>query len=73
MSGGVERGDAFAAADRLGWAIDPKPNKKGYLKMRCSCGRHITWLHKTPSNPHYYQQRVAHMERTYGGPQAAGV
>lgn len=63
MSGGVEREDVYAAADELGWTIDDKPGGNGYFKMRCPCGKHLKWLHKTPSNPNYYRETIAYMRR----------
>lgn len=61
MAGGTEREDVFAEAARLTWTIDERPNRKGYLKMRCPCGKHQKWLHKTPSNPNYFRDVVSHM------------
>lgn len=66
MAGGVEREDVFAAAKELGWAIETKPNGKGYLKLRCPCGKHLHWLHKTPSNPNYYREFIKQMHRACG-------
>lgn len=63
VSGGVEREDVYRAAAELGWTIDDKPNKNGYFKMRCPCGKHVTWLHKTPSNPNYYRERIGVLRR----------
>lgn len=62
MSGGNGREDVFAYADANDWKID-EPNKKGYLKMRCPCGQHLKWLHKTPSNPNYYRECLQWMKR----------
>jgi len=74
MSGGNEREDVFAAALELDWTIDDKPNKHGYLKMKCGCGKHITWLHKTPSNPNYYKERIQYMRRKCNpGPSTPGT
>ena len=63
MSGGKERKDVYAVADELNWTIADKPNKKGYFKMKCPCGKHLKWLHKTPSNPNYYREAIDHMRR----------
>jgi hypothetical protein len=62
MSGGVEREDVFQAVEELRWT-QKKPNKKGYIKLLCPCGKHKTWLHKTPSNPNYYRERVNFLRR----------
>lgn len=62
MAGGVEREDVFAAADSLRWRVDDRPNRNGYFKMQCPCGQHTKWLHKTPSNPHYYREYIAKMQ-----------
>lgn len=67
MSGGNEREDVYEAAKAYGWSIDTKPNKSGYLKMKCGCGKHMSWLHKTPSDPGYYRNRVKFMRRTCPG------
>lgn len=67
MAGGNERDDVFTAAELYGWTIGEKPNSNGYLKMKCGCGKHMSWLHKTPSNPHYYRERVKFMRRTCPG------
>jgi hypothetical protein len=38
-------------------------NAKGYLQMRCGCGRHLVWLHKAPSSPNHFREKVAYMIR----------
>lgn len=63
MAGGVEREDVYLAAAELHWTVDEKPNKKGYFKVRCPCGRHLKWLHKTPSNPNYYREFIHKMRQ----------
>jgi hypothetical protein len=45
-----------------GWTVHHE-NAKGYLQMRCGCGRHLVWLHKTPSNPNHFREKVAYMIR----------
>jgi hypothetical protein len=72
MPGGVERKDVFAAAKELGWRVAAQPNKKGYFKMWCPCGLHSKWLHKTPSNPHYYREYIQKM-RSLGCRPRAGL
>lgn len=63
MAGGKEREDVYREAEQLGWSIDDKPNSKGYFKMKCPCGKHMRWLHKTPSDPNYYRNVVGWMRR----------
>jgi hypothetical protein len=65
MAGGVEREDVFQLADELHWRNEG-PNKKGYVKLLCPCGKHKTWVHKTPSNPDYYRQRMNFLRRACG-------
>lgn len=45
--------ETVAVAIGLGWE-DCGQNKKGYTRLKCPCGRHMHWLHKTPSNPKYW-------------------
>jgi len=63
VSGDNEREDVYRVADELDWDIDDNPNSRGYFKMKCPCGDHMRWLHKTPSNPNYYAQVIAYMRR----------
>lgn len=57
-----EREDFFEKATKMGWSDrGDKPNAKGYIKLFCSCGKHITWIAKTPSNPHFYRERFNFM------------
>ena len=62
--GNTERDRLFERADQLGWVASP-PNKKGYIKLLCpkKCGKHKMWVHKTPSDPYYYNQRIKFLER----------
>jgi hypothetical protein len=43
-----------------GWKV-ARETKRGYLIMRCSCGNHQETLHKTPSNPNHFRNKVARM------------
>lgn len=61
-AGEVEREDVFRVADELSWRVIG-PNKRGYFKALCPCGKHKTWVHKTPSNPNYYRQKVNFIRR----------
>lgn len=59
----TEREQAIKRLAELGW-VARKPNNRGYIPYRCTCGgRHSLHLHKTPSNPRYYRNEVAHAER----------
>lgn len=53
----------FRVVDELGWTTSEKPGKRGYLKLKCPCGNHIRWLHKTPSNPNYYRDLIKWLRR----------
>ena len=63
---GKARRDAVAVAEAIGWTV-ARETKRGYLIMRCSCGRHQETLHKTPSNPAHYAQKVQRMTKTCRG------
>ena len=54
---GNDRKSTLELAEELGWR-EAGQGKKGYTKLKCPCGKHITWLHKTPSNPNYWKERV---------------
>jgi hypothetical protein len=61
----VSRKERRWAIDQVaehGWTVHHE-NAKGYLQMRCGCGRHLVWLHKTPSNPNHFREKVAYMIR----------
>lgn len=47
--------------DALGWRIDDPPT---YYRLRCPCGRHMRWLHLTPSNPNYGNEALQWAKRT---------
>jgi hypothetical protein len=41
--------------------VGPAQADSGYYAMYCYCGKHHTNLHKTPSNPDHFKQRVRYM------------
>lgn len=43
--------------------VRPATGKSNYLKLVCGCGKHLTWLHATPSNPNYYREKIRNMRR----------
>ena len=49
-------------AERKGWRVDFNP-RRGYWRLRRGCGRHQTWVHKTPSNPRYANERCGWLAR----------
>lgn len=56
-----ERDNALRVLELEGWSIEG-PNKKGYIRVKCSCGGgHMAWFHSTPSNPNYYRQKLGHL------------
>lgn len=62
----MSKGDQAEAVDGArarGWTPIFPPNKKGYIKLLCPCGSHMTWLHKTPSNPNYFREAIQHLAR----------
>lgn len=59
--GSSDRPWAIEQAEALGWTF--VPNRKGYDKLLCPCGQHQTWLHRTPSNPNYFREKIAHLAR----------
>ena len=56
--------EVIELAEALGWTVFEPSKKTGYRKMTCGCGDHISWLHKTPSNPNYWAERARHLKRT---------
>ena len=63
MSG--QRAEREAAVEEVaehGWRV-AKESASGYYAMYCYCGKHLTNLHKTPSNPDHFKERVRHMIR----------
>jgi hypothetical protein len=57
----AERDAAVKALAPHGWHV-ARETEKGYLVMRCSCGRHQETLHKTPNRSHF-RQKVQKMIR----------
>ena len=60
MGNNADRDRLFEEAKRLGWT---RVDGKGYTKLLCPCGEHKTWVHKTPSNPNYYRERLKFIGR----------
>ena len=58
----AEREAAVKEVAEHGWRF-VKENANGYYVMHCYCGKHYTNLHKTPSNPDHFKQRVGYMIR----------
>lgn len=52
----------LAEAERKGWRVEKNP--RGYYRLRCPCKNHQTWVHLTPSNPRYAQERRRFLEGT---------
>lgn len=48
-------------AEQLGWKVD-RPKK--YFRLRCGCGKHMKWIHLTPSNPNYAKDVLSWLEAT---------
>lgn len=51
----------LAEAERRGWRVD---KKAAYYRLRCPCGKHQTWVHLTPSNPRYEQEKRQKLQGT---------
>lgn len=49
-------------AEERGWAATQ--TSRGYYRLRCPCGRSMTWIHKTPSNPNYEKNKRNWLGRT---------
>jgi hypothetical protein len=62
VSNKSERDAAVEEVAPHGWKV-ARETKRGYLIMRCSCGKHQETLHKTPSDPNHFRNKVAHMVR----------
>lgn len=56
----VTRDEAIAQVAAHGWTV-ARTTKRGYLILRCSCGRHQETLHKTPSNPDHFKRKAERM------------
>jgi hypothetical protein len=51
----------LAEAESKGWRVD---RKALYFRLRCPCGKHQTWVHLTPSNPRYEQEKRKKLQGT---------
>lgn len=58
----AEREAAVSEVAEHGWRV-AKESASGYYAMYCYCGTHHTNLHKTPSNPDHFRERVRYMIR----------
>jgi hypothetical protein len=58
----AEREAAVEEVAEHGWRV-AKESASGYYAMYCYCGQHHTNLHKTPSNPDHFKERVRYMIR----------
>jgi len=47
-------------AESKGWRVE----KTTYFRLRCPCGKHQTWVHLTPSNPKYAQEKLQKLQST---------
>ncbi len=45
---------------KRGWSIEDPPT---YYKVKCPCGRHMRWVHLTPSDPYYVTNTRKWLER----------
>lgn len=52
-----ERERALELVSRHGWYVHHE-NAKGYLQLRCGCGKHVHWLPKTPSNRNTWHNKA---------------
>lgn len=52
-----ERRRALALLAEHGWYVHHQ-NAKGYLQVRCGCGKHLHWLPKTPSNRNTWHNKA---------------
>jgi hypothetical protein len=53
--------EALRSIEGMGWSIS---RRKNYYQLRCSCGKgHLTYLHLSPSNPNYFQEKVRYCRR----------
>jgi hypothetical protein len=45
---------------QAGWRITDPPK---YYTVKCPCGKHKRWIHRTPSDPNYPKNALAWLER----------
>lgn len=50
--------EALREVEAHDWRADKRKTGKGYFRLRCPCGDHITRLHLSPSNPNHYKERL---------------
>lgn len=68
----TSRSELLDYAVEQGWVVDEKENKRGYIKVKCVCGRkHMSWVHKTPSNPNYWFEKAKWIARACVEPTSA--
>lgn len=48
---------AISLVEEHGWSVAGVA-RRGYVKVRCGCGVHTGWFHKTPSNPKHYREKA---------------
>jgi hypothetical protein len=53
--------ELLTEAERKGWRVD---RRSRYFRLRCPCGKHMTWVHLTPSNPRYTLERRQYLQGT---------
>lgn len=58
----TSRQDVLKLAKSCGWTYGGDSGK-GYTKLLCGCGKHLKWVHKTPSDPHYWQNTCKKISR----------
>lgn len=46
----------------VGWRVDEE--RRGYPMAFCPCGRHTRTIHRTPSNPNYFNEMRRWVLRT---------
>jgi hypothetical protein len=47
-----------------GWQVDDPKGGRNIYKARCWCGRHLEYIHSTPSGPNYMKNKIGHMKKT---------
>ena len=49
-------------AEEQGWRVDGGGNT--YFRLRCPCGKHMRWVHLTPSGTNYVRDLLGWLRRT---------
>ena len=62
----AERDELIADAAAYGWR-PARTTARGYVIMRCSCGKHQETLPKTPSSPSTFRNKLRKMIRDCPG------